>query len=74
MRHRYTVDELARPESKEYLSDNKMLRAIISDRMGDCSNIYAPLYVRLKSLYNTLDKQVREEEELKSVAFLKVKE
>jgi hypothetical protein len=62
MKHRYTIEELSRTESKKYLSDNKMIRAIIADRMGDCSNIYAPLYIRLQKLYNQYDKAVKAEE------------
>ncbi len=61
MKHRYTIKELAKPDDKDYLSDTKLLRAIVTDRMSDCTNIHAPLYVRLRKLYNKLDKQINEE-------------
>ena len=60
-KHRYTINELLKEDHKEYLSDNKMIRAVISDRMGDCTNPNAPLYQRLKRLYNKIDKLVQEE-------------
>lgn len=50
MRFRYTVNELQKPEAKEYLSDMALIVAILNERQGDCTNTNAPLYQRLKQL------------------------
>lgn len=65
-KHRYLFNELITKGHKDYLSDNKMVRAILADRMGDCSNIYTPLYRRLQELYNKYDKLVNQEEDEQS--------
>lgn len=61
-KHRYTINELLKEDHKEYLSDNKMIRALIWDRMDDCTNTLAPLYKRLTRLYKKIDKLVQEED------------
>lgn len=55
MKHRYSIKELSE------MSDNEMLRAIIADRMGDCSNVYAPLHKKLSYLYDKIDEKVKAE-------------
>ena len=62
MKHRFSIDELAKPTSKNYLSDDKMIRAILADRMQDCTNVNAPLYQRLQSLYRKYDKMIEAQE------------
>lgn len=54
-RFRYTINELEKPEKMEYLSDLRMLRALVAERMGDCTNVHAPLYRRLQRLGKKLD-------------------
>jgi hypothetical protein len=55
MRFRYKIDELRNKESREYLSDLQLLRAVVAERKSDVSNVYAPLSVRLSELYKKLD-------------------
>ena len=57
MKHRYSMEDLER------LTDAEMLRAIVSDRMGDCTNVYSPLYRKLGQLYEKLGKQIVQERE-----------
>ena len=55
MKFRFTIKQLQKKDDKEYLSDLKMLRALVAERKSEVSNPYAPLSERLKELYNKLD-------------------
>lgn len=55
MKHRYTMEDLER------LSDNELLRGVVSDRMSDCTNVYSPLYEKLNELYSKLSKKIEQE-------------
>jgi flagellar hook-associated protein FlgK len=55
MRFRWTKKEL------EEASDDKILRSLVVERQSTCTNIYSPLYKRLQSIYNKLDKKIQED-------------
>ncbi len=59
MKHRYTMEDLER------LSDDELLRGIVSDRMDDCTNVYSPLYQKLTQLHEGLSKKIMEKQERK---------
>lgn len=44
MHYRWTLKELKETSNK------RLIQALISERKGDCTNIYAPLYKRLSEL------------------------
>lgn len=54
-KHRYSVEQLTKKDSENYLSDRILLRGVISDRMSDCTNVYSSLYIRLSELYWKVD-------------------
>jgi hypothetical protein len=56
MRFRWTIKEL------DEASDDKILKSLVVERQSTCTNIYSPLYKRLQSIYNKLDKKMREDE------------
>jgi len=51
---RYTLNQLQHPESPEYLSDEKLLQRIITDRLESTTNPYSPLCERLIHLRERL--------------------
>lgn len=51
MRFRYKITELVT------MTDYELLRCIVTERQSDCTNVYAPLYERLKNLYGKLDRK-----------------
>lgn len=61
MKFRYTVEELEKTESTNYLSDNKLLLAIINERQSSCTNIYSPLYKRLQQLKRKLEAEIKDQ-------------
>jgi len=58
MKYRFTIKELQDKNSPDYLSDAKMLRALVIERQQTCTNVHAPLYQRLQQLYNKLSKEM----------------
>lgn len=62
MRYRFTIKELQDKNSPDYLSDAKMLRALVIERQQTCTNVNAPLYQRLQQLYNKLSKEMETEQ------------
>lgn len=55
MRHRFTIQEL------EELTDLEIFRILCSERKSTCTNVYAPLYEKMKRLENSLDYQIEEQ-------------
>lgn len=55
MKFRYTMKELEDVNSSEYLSDIRLLHAIVNERKSDL-NVYTPLSKRLSNLHHKLDK------------------
>lgn len=49
MKHRWTIKEL------QVSNDLEIIRATLSDRMSDLTNIYSPFYKKLKELYSKID-------------------
>ncbi len=49
---RWTIKEL-----KE-LTDLEILRGVLIERRESCTSVYSPLYKRLTSLYNKVDKAI----------------
>lgn len=49
MKHRWTIKELQR------FNDLEIIRATLSDRMSDLTNVYSPFYKKLKKLYSKID-------------------
>jgi len=43
---RYTIKEL------NEFSDERMIHAVMVDRMESCTNVYSPLYKRLTNIYD----------------------
>lgn len=62
MKYRFTIKELQDKTSPDYLSDAKMLRALVIERQQSCTNVHAPLYQRLQQLYNKLSKEIETEQ------------
>lgn len=58
MNFRYTIEELQKSESENYLSDLKLIRAIINERRSSCTNYYSPLYKRLTNLLTKVEKAI----------------
>ena len=60
---RYTINELLKKDSGEYLDDKSLILALIHERQSSVTNVNSPLYVRL----NELEKKVENEEIFKSI-------
>ena len=55
MRYRYTLTELTKKDSDDYLNDLALIQALINERQGDCTNGYSPLYKRLSELSKKIE-------------------
>ena len=55
MRFRYTIAELQKKDSSDYLDDKKLILSLINERASDCYNPNAPLYKRLKQLQHNVE-------------------
>jgi hypothetical protein len=55
MKTRYTINQLSKKDSKEYLSDISLLRELVRDRRSDCTNYYSPMAERLQELIDKLE-------------------
>ena len=58
MKFRFTINELQNEKHPDYMSDLKLIRALIVERQSAVANVYAPLNERLKKLYNKVSKGV----------------
>lgn len=58
MRTRFTLNQIARPEHKEYLDDFHLLFRLVNDRKND-TNGMTPTFERLQNLSNKLDKAMQ---------------
>jgi len=54
MAFRYTIAEVKNKDSKEYMSDFRLLTAILNERQQTLTNIYSPLYQRINQLKNKI--------------------
>ena len=69
MPFRYTIAELEKSKGHEdYMSDFKMLRAIINERQETITNIHSPLNKRLQSLKGKIDAWATEGLEIEDIA------
>jgi len=55
MRYRYTLTELTKKDSEDYLDDLSLIQALINERQGDCTNAYSPLHKRLAELSKKIE-------------------
>jgi hypothetical protein len=55
---RFTMNQLSRPEHKEYLNDFQLLHRLVGDRKND-TNGMTPLFDRLHQLQMKLDKAIQ---------------
>jgi hypothetical protein len=53
MKTRFTIKELTKPESPEYISNDLLINILINERMNGL-NMNSPLYNRLKELKSQL--------------------
>ena len=60
MRFRWTVNGL------KHVSNKKLIETLITERKSDCTNVYAPLYKRLSELERWVEKEVKNESEVKN--------
>lgn len=59
MKFRFTNEELTKKDSENYLTDIKLLRALVAERQSNNTNPYTPLAERLKSLHNKLEDSIK---------------
>lgn len=52
MRFRWTIKNLTE------MIDKEILRGLVVERQSDCTNIYAPLHVRLSKIYSHLNEEI----------------
>lgn len=62
MRFRFTINELSRPDHKDYLTDLQLLKKLVVERQTDTTNDNAPLALRLKNLYKRLEQECTSED------------
>lgn len=71
MPFRYTIAELEKDKgSEDYMSDFKMLRAVITERQETITNMYSPLNKRLNKLKAKIDAWADEGLEIEDICNL----
>jgi hypothetical protein len=51
----YTIKQLNEKDSKEYISDKKLLQILIHERINKLTQVYSPLSTRLHELRSKVD-------------------
>ena len=60
MKFRFTIAELLKKDDSQYLSDLQLIRALITERQSEVTNVYAPLSERLGKLYNKVNAAIQQ--------------
>lgn len=55
MRYRFTIKQL------QEMTDDEMLRALVTERQSTVTNVYSPLAKRLADLYSKLDHKIQDQ-------------
>ena len=53
----YTIKQLQKKESPEYISDKLVLTTLISERLNSLTNVYSPLSLRLTDLRKKVENE-----------------